>query len=101
VVYQGIRLTPAQIVAAAVEEDVDLVGLSVLSGSHLAAVPAVLDGLRAAGVTVPVVVGGIIPANDAAELRAAGVARVFTPRDFALTEIVAELVEVVREANAL
>ena len=66
VVYQGIRLTPAQIVAAAVEEDVDLVGLSVLSGSHLAAVPAVLDGLRAAGrADVPVVVGGIIPAGDA------------------------------------
>jgi (2R)-ethylmalonyl-CoA mutase len=101
VVYQGIRLTPAQIVAAAVEEDVDLVGLSVLSGSHLAAVPAVLDGLRAAGVTVPVVVGGIIPAGDAEQLRAAGVARVFTPRDFALTGIVAELVEVVRAANDL
>ena len=65
-VYQGIRLTPAQIVAAAVEEDVDLVGLSVLSGSHLAAVPAVLDGLRAAGrADLPVVVGGIIPAADA------------------------------------
>jgi len=101
VVYQGIRLTPAQIVAAAVEEDVDLVGLSVLSGSHLAAVPAVLSGLRAAGVSVPVVVGGIIPPDDAARLRAAGVARVFTPKDFALTGIVAELVEVVREANAL
>ncbi|HEU4422136.1 MAG TPA: methylmalonyl-CoA mutase family protein [Pilimelia sp.] len=101
VIYQGIRLTPAQIVAAAVEEDVDLVGLSVLSGSHLAAVPAVLDGLRAAGVNVPVVVGGIIPADDAVQLRDAGVARVFTPRDFALTEIVAQLVDVVREANAL
>jgi (2R)-ethylmalonyl-CoA mutase len=101
VVYQGIRLTPAQIVAAAVEEDVDLVGLSVLSGSHLAAVPAVLDGLRAAGVNVPVVVGGIIPADDADLLRAAGVARVFTPRDFAMTDIIAELVDVVREANAL
>ena len=71
VVYQGIRLTPAQIVAAAVEEDVDLVGLSVLSGSHLAAVPAVLDGLRAAGrADLPVVVGGIIPAGDAETLRA-------------------------------
>jgi (2R)-ethylmalonyl-CoA mutase len=101
VVYQGIRLTPAQIVAAAVEEDVDLVGLSVLSGSHLAAVPAVLDGLRAAGSSVPVVVGGIIPPADAVELRKAGVARVFTPKDFALSEIVAELVEVVREANGL
>jgi (2R)-ethylmalonyl-CoA mutase len=102
VVYQGIRLTPAQIVAAAAEEDVDLVGLSVLSGSHLAAVPAVLDGLRAAGLAeVPVVVGGIIPDGDADALRAAGVARVFTPKDFAITDIVDELVTVVREANGL
>ena len=102
VVYQGIRLTPAQIVAAAVAEDVDLVGLSVLSGSHLAAVPAVLAGLRAAGrPDLPVVVGGIIPTDDAAELRRAGVARVFTPKDFALTGIVDELVTVVREANGL
>jgi (2R)-ethylmalonyl-CoA mutase len=101
VVYQGIRLRPAEIVAAAVAEDVDIVGLSVLSGSHLAAVPAVLDGLRSAGVRVPVVVGGIIPADDAAALRDAGVARVFTPKDFALTEIVDELVTVVREANGL
>jgi ethylmalonyl-CoA mutase len=102
VVYQGIRLTPAQIVAAAVEEDVNLVGLSVLSGSHLAAVPAVLDGLRSCGLgDVPVVVGGIIPADDAVALRSAGVARVFTPKDFALTEIVDELVTVVREANGL
>jgi (2R)-ethylmalonyl-CoA mutase len=102
VVYQGIRLTPAQIVAAAAEEDVDLVGLSVLSGSHLAAVPAVLDGLRAAGLAdVPVVVGGIIPDGDADALRAAGVARVFTPKDFAITGIVDELVTVVREANGL
>ncbi|HEX7744919.1 MAG TPA: cobalamin B12-binding domain-containing protein, partial [Micromonosporaceae bacterium] len=102
VAYQGIRLTPAQIVAAAVEEDVDLVGLSVLSGSHLAAVPAVLDGLRAAGrADLPVVVGGIIPEPDAAQLRRAGVARVFTPKDYALTGIIDELVTVVREANGL
>ncbi|HET6214220.1 MAG TPA: methylmalonyl-CoA mutase family protein [Micromonosporaceae bacterium] len=101
VVYQGIRLTPAEIVAAAVEEDVDLVGLSVLSGSHLDAVPAVLNGLRAAGSDAPVVVGGIIPEADAAALRAAGVARVFTPKDFAVTSIVDELVTVIREANAL
>jgi (2R)-ethylmalonyl-CoA mutase len=102
VVYQGIRLTPAQIVAAAVEEDVDLVGLSVLSGSHLAAVPAVLDGLRDRGLAdVPVVVGGIIPPADATKLREAGVARVFTPKDFAITEIVDELVTVVRQAHGL
>ncbi|WP_091069178.1 protein meaA [Micromonospora humi] len=98
VIYQGIRLTAGQIVAAAVEEDVDLVGLSVLSGSHLAAVPAVLDGLRAAGRgDLPVVVGGIIPPADAEALRAAGVARVFTPKDFALTGIIDELVTVIRE----
>ncbi|MEU5675068.1 methylmalonyl-CoA mutase family protein, partial [Micromonospora sp. NPDC047753] len=102
VVYQGIRLTAGQIVAAAVEEDVDLVGLSVLSGSHLAAVPAVLDGLRAAGrADLPVVVGGIIPAGDADTLRAAGVARVFTPKDFALTGIIDDLVTVIRRANDL
>ncbi len=102
VVYQGIRLTPGQIVAAAAQEDVDLVGLSVLSGAHLAAVSAVLAGLRAAGLAeVPVVVGGIIPPGDAATLRAAGVARVFTPKDFALGEIMDELVTVVREAHGL
>ncbi|MEH0844341.1 protein meaA [Micromonospora sp. CPCC 205711] len=102
VVYQGIRLTAGQIVAAAVEEDVDLVGLSVLSGSHLAAVPAVLDGLRAAGRgDLPVVVGGIIPAGDAEALRAAGVARVFTPKNFALSPIIDEMVTVIREANGL
>ena len=73
VVYSGIRLTPAQIVAAAVEEDVDVVGLSVLSGSHLSVVPDVVDGLRAAGLDdVPVVVGGIIPERDAERLLAAG-----------------------------
>ncbi|WP_426510483.1 protein meaA [Dactylosporangium sp. McL0621] len=102
VVYQGIRLTPAQIVAAAVEEDVDLVGLSVLSGSHLAAVASVLAGLRASGLgDLPVVVGGIIPPGDAEELRASGVARVFTPKDFAITDVVNELVTVVREAHNL
>jgi len=101
VIYQGIRLTPAEIVAAAVEEGVDLVGLSVLSGSHLRAVPDVLNGLRAAGADVPVVVGGIIPSEDERILRSAGVARVFTPKDFALTNIIDELVTVVREANHL
>jgi (2R)-ethylmalonyl-CoA mutase len=101
VIYQGIRLTPAQIVAAAVQEDVDLVGLSVLSGAHLLAVPAVLKGLREAGLAdVPVVVGGIIPQEDAVVLREGGVARVFTPKDFGLTDIMDELVTVVREANS-
>jgi ethylmalonyl-CoA mutase len=102
VVYQGIRLTPGQIVAAAVQEGVHVVGLSVLSGSHLEVVPAVVDGLRAAGAEdVPVVVGGIIPPEDAAVLRERGVARVFTPKDFELTQIMDQIVTVVREANGL
>ncbi|WP_367135926.1 protein meaA [Saccharothrix sp. HUAS TT1] len=102
VVYQGIRLTPAQIVAAAVQEDVHVVGLSILSGSHLEVVPAVVDGLRAAGAgDVPVIVGGIVPPADADELRARGVARVFTPKDYELTQIMDEIVTVVREANGL
>jgi (2R)-ethylmalonyl-CoA mutase len=102
VVYQGIRLTPAQIVAAAVAEDVDVVGLSVLSGSHLSVVPPVLDGLRAAGLTdVPVVVGGIVPDPDAAVLRDRGVARVFTSKDYALTGILDEIVTVLRTTRGL
>jgi ethylmalonyl-CoA mutase len=94
VIYQGIRLTPAEIVAAAVAEDVHVVGLSVLSGSHLEVVPAVVEGLRAAGAgDVPVVVGGIIPPDDAEALRAQGVAQVFTPKDFELTEIMGQIVD--------
>jgi (2R)-ethylmalonyl-CoA mutase len=101
VVYSGIRLTPGQIVAAAVQEDVDVVGLSVLSGSHLSVVPEVLEGLRSAGLDdVPVVVGGIIPEADAATLRAAGVARVFTPKDFAITDVLGEIVEAIEQARA-
>jgi (2R)-ethylmalonyl-CoA mutase len=102
VVYQGIRLTPAEIVAAAVAEDVDVVGLSILSGSHLQVVPAVLAGLKVAGLgDVPVVVGGIIPEADAARLRAQGVARVFTPKDYALTAIMDEIVTVIRASAGL
>ncbi|CRK59015.1 Ethylmalonyl-CoA mutase, methylsuccinyl-CoA-forming [Alloactinosynnema sp. L-07] len=102
VVYQGIRLTPDQIVAAAVQEGVHVVGLSILSGSHLDAVPAVVDGLRAAGAgDIPVVVGGIIPPDDAKILTARGVARVFTPKDYEMTQIMAEIVNVIREANKL
>jgi (2R)-ethylmalonyl-CoA mutase len=98
VVYSGIRLTPAQIVAAAVEEDVDVVGLSVLSGSHLSVVPAIVDGLRAAELDdVPVIVGGIIPRADAEKLRAAGVARVFTPKDFEITEMLGAIVDAIEE----
>jgi (2R)-ethylmalonyl-CoA mutase len=102
VVYQGIRLTPAEIVAAAVQEDVHVVGLSILSGSHLAVVPDVVDGLRAAGAAgIPVVVGGIVPPADAETLRQRGIARVFTPKDYELTEIMNEIVDVVRRANGL
>ncbi|PPK64253.1 protein meaA [Actinokineospora auranticolor] len=102
VVYQGIRLTADQIVAAAVQEGVHVVGLSILSGSHLAAVPAVVDGLRAAGAgDIPVVVGGIIPPDDAEVLRSRGVARVFTPKDYEMTRIMSEIVTVIREANGL
>ncbi|WP_260439805.1 protein meaA [Humibacillus xanthopallidus] len=102
VVYQGIRLTPEQIVAAAVAEDVHLVGLSILSGSHMELVPEVLRGLREAGAgDVPVIVGGIIPESDAAALRAAGVAMVFTPKDFGLNDIMGELVGVIRRSRGL
>jgi (2R)-ethylmalonyl-CoA mutase len=102
VVYQGIRLTPEQIVAAAVEEDVDVVGLSILSGSHLELVPMVLDGLRGAGLgDVPVVVGGIIPDADAEVLRAAGVAAVFTPKDYDATAIMGRVLDEVRAAHGL
>jgi (2R)-ethylmalonyl-CoA mutase len=102
VVYQGIRLTPEQIVAAAVEEDVHCVGLSILSGSHMELIPDILRGLKEAGAAdVPVVVGGIIPDSDAASLRAQGVAEVFTPKNYALTEIMERIVEVIRAANGL
>ena len=102
VIYQGIRLTPGEIVAAAVAEDVHLVGLSILSGSHMSLVPDVLAGLRAAGACeVPVIVGGIIPESDAAALRAMGVAAVFTPKDFGLNAIMGEFVRLIREARGL
>ena len=102
VIYQGIRLTPAQIVAAAVQEGVHVVGLSILSGSHLEVVPAVVDGLRAAGADdVPVIVGGIIPPEDARTLKEKGVAAVFTPKDYKLTEMMDEIVTIVRQANGV
>ena len=100
--YQGIRLTPEQIVAAAVAEDVHCVGLSILSGSHMELVPRVLDGLKAAGAgDLPVIVGGIIPDRDATALRAMGVAAVFTPKDFGLTEIMGGIVGVIRASRGL
>ncbi|GEP34488.1 protein meaA [Nocardioides szechwanensis] len=102
VIYQGIRLTPEQIVSAAVAEDVHCVGISILSGSHMELVPSVLDGLREAGLAdVPVIVGGIIPDSDGKRLKELGVAAVYTPKDFGLTEIMGGIVDVIREANGL
>ncbi|HLI12286.1 MAG TPA: protein meaA [Alphaproteobacteria bacterium] len=100
VVYGGIRFTPEQLAAAARDEKVHLVGLSVLSGSHLPLVEAMLARLKLLGLgSLPVVVGGIIPAADIERLRAAGVARVYTPKDFALTNIIGELVALADQAS--
>jgi ethylmalonyl-CoA mutase len=96
VIYQGIRLTPEEIAESALQEDVDVVGLSILSGSHLELIPEVVRRLREEGLEVPVVVGGIIPAADAARLREAGVAGVYTPKDFDVNRIMAEIVDLVQ-----
>jgi (2R)-ethylmalonyl-CoA mutase len=102
VIYQGIRLTPEQIVAAAVAEDVHCVGLSILSGSHRELVPQVVKGLREAGLAdVPVVVGGIVPDADARALLEAGVAAVYTPKDYDLTAMLSGVVRVIRHAHGL
>jgi (2R)-ethylmalonyl-CoA mutase len=93
VIYQGIRLTPEQIAAAARDEDVDVIGLSILSGSHMELVPEVLRLVREEGVEAPVVAGGIIPEEDRPALLAAGVAQVFTPKDYELTSIMEAIAE--------
>jgi (2R)-ethylmalonyl-CoA mutase len=96
VVYEGIRVTPEQIVASAIEEGVHIIGLSILSGSHLSLVPQIVEKLRASGLGhVPVVLGGIIPDADARVLEQRGVARVYTPKDFALDNIMKDLVDLV------
>jgi len=95
VVYEGIRLTPAQIAASALQEGVHVIGLSILSGSHRELIPTVIEALREAGVSAPVVVGGIIPEQDVAALREAGVAAVYTPKDFDITRIMRDIVELV------
>jgi ethylmalonyl-CoA mutase len=100
VIYQGIRLTPEEIAESALQEDVDVVGLSILSGSHLELVPEVVRRLRDEGVSVPVVVGGIIPAADAKRLREAGVAGVYTPKDFDINRIMGEIVTLVEQRAA-
>jgi len=101
VIYQGIRLTPEEIAESAVQEDVDVVGLSILSGSHLELIPEVVRLLREEGLDMPVVVGGIIPVADAERLREAGVAGVYTPKDFDVNRIMGEIVELVgQRANS-
>jgi (2R)-ethylmalonyl-CoA mutase len=99
VIYQGIRLTPEQIAESALQEDVDIVGLSILSGSHLELVPEVVRLLAEEGIDVPVVAGGIIPPEDAASLRAKGVAGVYTPKDFDMNEIMSQMVDLVAERH--
>jgi (2R)-ethylmalonyl-CoA mutase len=99
VVYEGIRSTPQEIANSALDEGVHVVGLSILSGSHRQLVPQVIGALRDAGVQAPVVVGGIIPTDDVAALREAGVAAVYTPKDFELSTIVAQIVELVAESG--
>jgi len=100
VVYEGIRLTPSQIVRAAVDESVHVIGLSILSGSHLPLVKDVLEKMRAEGIgDVPLIVGGIIPPDDAAKLKGMGVAAVYTPKDFQLNDIMADIVRLL-EARA-
>ncbi len=101
VVYEGIRLTPQRIAQAAVQEGVHVVGLSILSGSHLELIPAVISELRSAGADVPVVVGGIIPEADAAKLIEAGVERVYTPKDFEISRIMGDIVDLVAERSGV
>jgi (2R)-ethylmalonyl-CoA mutase len=101
VVYQGIRLTPSEIATSALQEGVHVVGLSILSGSHRELIPLVVEELREAGVDAPVVVGGIIPEADVAQLREAGVDAVYTPKDFDLSKIMRDIVELVAERHGL
>jgi (2R)-ethylmalonyl-CoA mutase len=98
VVYQGIRLTPDQIARAAVDEDVHVIGLSILSGAHNLLVPEVIDRLRDEGIDpadVPVIVGGVIPDEDERKLLEIGVAKVYTPRDFDLTKMMGEIADLI------
>jgi (2R)-ethylmalonyl-CoA mutase len=101
VVYEGIRLTPEEIVDAARKEKAHVIGLSVLSGSHLPLVEDVVDRMKRAGLDVPVIVGGIIPPEDAAELEKAGVAAVYTPKDFELNRIMSDVVRIVERAKGV
>jgi (2R)-ethylmalonyl-CoA mutase len=99
VVYEGIRLTPEEIVDAARKQKPHVIGLSVLSGSHLPLVADVVGRMKQAGLDMPLVVGGIIPPEDAATLEKSGVAAVYTPKDFELNRIMADVVRIVERAN--
>jgi len=101
VVYEGIRLTPSQIVTSALQEGVHVIGLSILSGSHRELIPTIIEGLDEAGVDAPIVVGGIIPDADVGPLKNAGVAAVYTPKDFDLTRIMRDIVALVAERNGV
>lgn len=101
VVYEGIRLTPEQIASSAVQEGVHVIGLSILSGSHMELIPAVVEALNASGSNAPVVCGGIIPEQDEALMIEAGVARVYTPKDFELNRIMGDIIDLVAERNGV
>ena len=102
VVYEGIRLTPSQIARSAVDEGVHVIGLSILSGSHRELIPDVIKALsESGGAEIPLVLGGIIPEADVGPLRAAGVAAVYTPKDFELTRILRDVVAIVAARNGI
>ena len=101
ITYEGIRLTPSEIVSRAAEENAHVVGLSILSGSHLPLIAEVMERMRATGqADTPVIVGGIIPEEDARALRAMGVAAVYTPKDFELNKIMVEITRIVDEISS-
>jgi (2R)-ethylmalonyl-CoA mutase len=93
VIYSGIRMTISQIAASARDEDPDVVGVSILSGSHMELVPQLIAAIRGEGVDAPVVVGGIIPEADRTQLLGCGVAAVYTPKDFELARLIADIVD--------
>jgi (2R)-ethylmalonyl-CoA mutase len=101
VIYAGIRFTPAELVKAAKDEGVDVIGLSILSGSHVPLVRDVVERMRAEGLAdVPIVVGGIVPPEDEVTLKKAGVAAVYTPKDFQINQIMSDVVRIVEQATA-
>jgi (2R)-ethylmalonyl-CoA mutase len=101
VIYAGIRLTPEQIVNSAIEEDVDVVGLSILSGSHRELVPEVVRLLAESGTQIPLIVGGIIPPADGRSMLDSGVARVYTPKDFEINRIMGDIVDLIAERHGV